>query len=203
MKKHTPSNCQGNFRKAWGEGFLKSGNKGKTKKVVVVLGVLVCSILTSRSLSIKTQAAGLSYQSSCNDGIPENIKSYCEIIGHEFHVCPELLEAMAYKESRYDVNAENGKCRGLLQVNIEVHADRIAKYGYTEEDMYKPYPNITVAADYIAELYETYEDGVIALSIYSGNWRSVDKYKEYGYIPDYVDDVLTRSEQLERLHEKK
>ena len=60
-----------------------------------------------------------------------------------------------------------------------------------------------VAADYLAELYETYGDeSPIVLSVYSGNWAAVSKYKEYGIMTPYVEEVLTRSVEYERAHGK-
>ena len=90
-----------------------------------------------------------------------------------------------------------------MQVNIKVHKDRIEKYDYTSKDMMDPYKNLVVAADYLAELYETYgDDNPVILSIYSGNWKAVEKYKEYGFLTPYVDEVLTRSAEYERIHGK-
>ena len=64
--------------------------------------------------------------------------------------------------------------------------------------MLTAYPNIKVAADYLADLYETYGDeNPIVLSLYSGaGWDAVEKYKEYGQMTDYVEDILTRGGQL-------
>lgn len=87
---------------------------------------------------------------------------------------------------------------------FKIHQDRIENLGYTTKDMLKAKPNIEVAADYLAELYEDYGDeNPIVLSLYSGaGWDAVEKYKEYGFITDYVDDILTRSAKYERLHGK-
>ena len=138
-----------------------------------------------------------------DEEIPIEIQNYCEEVGEEFCICPELLESMAYRESRFIPTVKSGKCWGLLQVNVKVHADRIQKYDYTEEDMLEPYPNIVVAADFLAELYEEYgDDNPVVLSIYSGNWAAVENYKEYGFMTAYVQDVLSRSEKYERLHGK-
>ena len=138
-----------------------------------------------------------------DEEIPLEIQNYCEEVGEEFCICPELLESMAYHESRFIPTVTSGNCWGLMQVNVKVHADRIEQYDYTEEDMLEPYPNIVVAADYLSELYETYgDDNPIVLSIYSGNWKAVSRYKEYGFMTAYVQDVLSRSEIYERLHGK-
>lgn len=138
-----------------------------------------------------------------NDGIPEEIKDLCDEIGKDYNICPELLEAMAYNESRFIPTVTNKKCYGLLQINVKVHADRIEKYGWTADDMFDPEKNITIAADYLAELYDTYgDDNPIVLSIYSGNWDAVTAYKESGQLTPYVNRVLTRSANYERLHGK-
>lgn len=141
---------------------------------------------------------------SSDDGIPKEIKEYCEEIGEEFGICPELLEAIAWHESRFIPDVTNKNCYGLCQVNVKIHADRIAECGYTAEDMLEPYPNIYVAADYLFDLYETYgDDNPIVLTLYSGGgWKAVETYKEYGFITKYVESILTRSATYERLHEK-
>ncbi len=154
--------------------------------------------------SITIHANSLSYrETDYQDEIPNDIREYCELVGNEYNICPELLEAMAYRESRFIPTVKNGNHYGLLQVNVKVHADRIENYGWTAEDMLDPYKNLMVAADLLAELYETYGDeNPIVLSIYSGNWNAVNKYKEYGFICPYVEDVLNRSANYERLHGK-
>lgn len=139
-----------------------------------------------------------------DDGIPLNVRIYCEVVGAEKNICPEILESIAYRESRYTIDAVNGDYKGLMQVNVVIHKDRLTKYGYTVSDMTNSaYANIQVAADYLAELYETYgDDNPIVLSVYSGNWKAVSDYKEYGWLCPYVEDVLTRSAELERVHGK-
>ena len=139
-----------------------------------------------------------------DDEIPKEIIEYCEEIGPTYDICPELLEAIAWHESRFIEDVKNKNCWGLCQVNIKVHADRIDNLGYTSKDMLKAKPNIEVAADYLHELYETYgDDNPIILSLYSGaGWSAVEKYKENGTMTDYVEDILSRSARYERLHGK-
>jgi hypothetical protein len=63
---------------------------------------------------------------------------------------------------------------------------------------------IKVAADYLADLFEAYgDDDPIILLLYSGSgWDAVEKYKENGFMTQYVSDVLARSAEYERLHGK-
>lgn len=172
---------------------------GRTKLFLMMLGIVAGLLIQP----VRSEAEGLTNTIQVEDGILEDVKSYCEEIGEMFDICPELLESMAYQESRFIPTVRNGSHYGLMQVNVKIHADRIEKYGYTTKDMFKPYPNIVVAADYLAELYATYGDeNPIILSIYSGSWKAVSKYKEYGVMTPYVEEVLTRSAEYERFHGK-
>lgn len=178
--------------------------RGRIKRVICLSlswGIFFfgCSI-PAITAQAKQQKATISY----DDGIPDEYREYFDEIGAEFSICPELLESIAYYESRFFPDVKNKSCYGLMQVNVKVHAERIKKYGYTEDDMLTAYPNIKVAADLLAELFENYgDDDPIILLLYSGaGWDAVDRYKENGFITDYVDDVLTKSAEYERIHGK-
>lgn len=175
----------------------RTGCEGIMKKVIFLWGILLWTLSPIRS------EAAASCQTSI-DGIPENVKSICEEIGAETDICPELLESIAWHESRFIPTVKNKNCWGLCQVNVKLHKDRMEVFGYTPDDMLTEYPNIRVAADYLSELYETYgDDNPIVLSIYSGaGWDAVEKYKEYGQMTEYVEDILTRGANYERLHGK-
>lgn len=177
----------------------KGMTKGRKLIFLMMLGIFAGLLIQP----VRSEAEGLTNTIQVEDKIPEEIRNYCEEIGEMFDICPELLESMAYQESRFIPTVRNGKHYGLMQVNVKIHADRIERYGYTAEEMFETYPNILVAADYLAELYQTYGDeNPIILSIYSGSWKAVSKYKEFGIMTPYVEEVLTRSAEYERLHGK-
>lgn len=184
-------------------GGVESGGGTKIMRFLMrsLGGIFVGLLLISQSLTVK--ANSLSYQPQYEDNIPEEIRIYCELVGYEYNICPELLEAMAYRESRFMPTVQSGNQYGLMQINVQVHKNRIAKYGWNEQDMLDPYKNLMVAGDYLSELYETYgDDNPIVLNAYNGNWKAINKYKEYGYLSEYVEDVLDRSSNYERLHGK-
>ena len=191
-------------------GGTPKGRRGKGqrcwmrwKKVTVNFLLLVGFIAGFLFQPIRLEAKAVCQCPEYEDGIPVEIRLLCEEIGAEFGICPELLESMAYQESRFIPTVKNKKCYGLMQVNVSVHKERIEKYGWTADDMYDAEKNLTVAADLLKELYDTYgDDNPIVLSLYSGNWKAVQKYKEYGFLTPYVDDVLTRSAEYERIHGK-
>ena len=137
------------------------------------------------------------------NGIPEEIEGYAEEIGAEYGICPELLESIAYWESRFTADAvsKNGKYIGLMQVNPVIHKDRMEKLGVT--DLTDPKGCMMVAADYLLELFEEYEDAGMVLCYYNGvNTERIGKYEQTGNIPRYVEKVLKLSEVYERLHSK-
>lgn len=188
---------------ARGKLLGKSTARVTKRKVFVsflcIVGGISIFLTSSLNVSAQSEHSQLDYQ----DGIPEEIREICESVGNDFCICPELLESMAYQESRFIPTAKNGKCYGIMQVNVKVHEDRIEKYGWTADDMFDPEKNIIVAADLLAELYETYSDeNPIVLALYNGDWKAVSRYKEYGFMSDYVEETLTRSAEYERLHRK-
>lgn len=130
----------------------------------------------------------------------EEVEALAEQIGGEYNICPEVLQAIAWKESRYQENAEAGGCSGLMQISEQWHRDRMAELGVT--DLHDPDGNMRVAADYIAELVEKYEDIGMVLMVYNGDSQAKN-YQETGIgLSDYANSVLELSEQLEREHGK-
>jgi soluble lytic murein transglycosylase-like protein len=137
------------------------------------------------------------------NGIPEEIEGYAEEIGAEYGICPELLESIAYWESRFTADAvsKNGKYIGLMQVNPAIHKDRMEKLGVT--DLKDPRGCMLVAADYLLELFEENEDVGTVLLKYSGtNKGRIGVYEETGDMTKYAEKILALSEVYERLHQK-
>lgn len=150
---------------------------------------------------ITVEANGLSYlQPPETDGIPENISEYAEIIGNEFNICPELLEAIAWHESRYTATVTNGSCKGLMQLS-SCHKYRFVDAGWSSNEWDDPYKNMYVGAQYLSELFETYEDVGIVLGLYHGEQNAIARGKS-GKLSSYVTEILERSEELERIHGK-
>lgn len=140
---------------------------------------------------------------SQNCKIPTDYQKIFNEIGEMKHICPEVMEAIAYHESRFMKDVKNGNCYGLMQVNVNVHSDRIQKLGYTPEDMLEAYPNIDVASDLLVELYEKHgDDNAIVLMYYAGDAKAIKRYKKNGQTTKYVEEILSRSEEYERKHGK-
>lgn len=132
--------------------------------------------------------------------VPDSILWECEAAGAAFNVCPELLEALAWKESRYQETAKNGNCIGIMQMNKAVHADRLSWYG---NDPYDVHAQIWAAASLLKDLSEDMSvegepaDAGAIIAAYHGE-NNPQKEK----LSTYTDVVLTVAEKLERAHGK-
>ncbi len=198
IKRHRTS--LGGTLQRWGE--RRRSVSGKKVLAIFVLGGILVGFLFQPIHSLACDGYDSAIQH--DDGIPDDIRIYCEQVGAEFGICPELLEAMAYNESRFVPTVKNGNYYGLMQVDVQIHEQRLIKYGLTVEDMYDPYNNLTVAADYLKELFDTYgDDDPLILCFYCGvSSKKVNTYKEYGFMPSLVENILDRSAYYERLHGK-
>ena len=167
----------------------------------ILEGVILVMVL-SMAPSVKAQANSLSdIPTEEETGIPDEIYQYAEIIGDEFDICPELLMALAERESRFKADAENGPCKGLMQVNSSTHKQRFIDAGWTASEWTDPYKNMYVGADYLHDLFEQYEDVGIVLGVYHGEKNAVAKGKS-GNLSSYVTKILERSAELERINGK-
>lgn len=128
--------------------------------------------------------------------IPAEAQEACVKYGDEYGICPELLMAMIERESSGRPDAESGGCKGLMQISDRWHKDRMERLEVT--DIYDVDGNIHVGADYLAELFEKYEDVGIVLMVYHGEKNVVNK----GKLSSYADWILTRSVELERMNGK-
>ncbi len=131
--------------------------------------------------------------------ISEDAQEACVKYGEEYGICPELLMAIIERESAGQADAENGGCKGLMQIADKWHMDRTERLGVT--DIYDVDGNIHVGADYLAELFEKYGEVTTVLMVYHGEENAVAK-AENGEISKYADWILARSAELERRNEK-
>lgn len=133
--------------------------------------------------------------------VPQKVQDACEKYGEQYGICPELLEAICWKESRFDNKAVDStlKCIGLMQVNAPTHRKRMQRLGIY--DLFDVDNNVHVGADILSELFEYNEDVSLVLMLYHGEWNAYYKAKR-GKISKYARDILEVSEELERVHGK-
>ena len=97
--------------------------------------------------------------------IPDDVAESCEKYGAEYGICPELVEGLCWRESRCKSNAKNGNCKGIAQIDVDVHTDRMKRLKVT--NIYDTDQNIHVAFDLLSELYKGNMEK--ALDAYNGN----------------------------------
>lgn len=131
--------------------------------------------------------------------ISEEAKDACIKYGEEYCICPELLMAIVEAESSGERYAENGSCKGLMQISVNWQKDRMECLGVN--DIYDTDGNIHVGVDYLAELFEDYGEAATVLMVWHGERNAAEK-AENGVISKYASRVLERSAELERLHGK-
>lgn len=160
-----------------------------------VIGGVFLSVVLVMALPSTAQANSLStFPTEEETGVPAEIYQTAEVIGSEFNICPELLLAIAERESRFQEDATNGPCKGLMQLNTSCHKARFEENGWTTDDWNNAYVSMYVAADYLHELFEQYEDVGIVLGLYHGEAKA-----KSGRLSSYTTKILERSEELERL----
>ncbi len=156
-------------------------------RYVVVLA-LVIMLLAVWSVTVEAEQSRL-----------EEWRDYIEIVGEEYGICPELIEAVIEQESSWHPDAVNGACIGLMQINPAYHADRMERLGV--EDLLDPYDNILVGTDFLAELAREYGDLYAVLMYYNAGYDGLRDWRA-GKYSDYAIAVSERAAELERAHGK-
>lgn len=126
--------------------------------------------------------------------VPEDVKEISEELGEKYNICPELIQAICWQESRFQSDVESGGCVGIMQVAPKWHKDRMDRLGVT--DLTDVRQNMTVAVDYLSELLKDGEDIEEPLMRYHGESR-IDEKLLAGEMSVYAESILTLSAELE------
>ena len=149
-------------------------------------------------LAICFSATFISTASAENDTwISEEAQQQCITYGEEYGICPELLMAIIEQESSGQADAENGTCKGLMQISEKWHKDRMDKLN---ADIYED--NVMIGTDYLAELFAENEDVYWVLMAYNGGFVYSNRMFEEEIYSKYAVYIAIRSAELERLHGK-
>ncbi len=130
--------------------------------------------------------------------VPEDVKEISEELGAKYNICPELIQAICWQESRFKPDVESGGCAGIMQVSPKWHQERMDRLGVT--DIMDTRQNMTVAVDYLSDLLKEGEDMEEPLMRYHGESR-VSERLNAGEMSEYVESILALSVELERRNE--
>lgn len=128
--------------------------------------------------------------------VPGDVWQISIELGTQYNICPEVIQAVCFKESSFDPRAENGGCIGIMQVNPDWHRDRMDRLGVT--DLYDTRSNMLVGVDYLHELIVQYEDISVALMKYNGDSKAEGLMSGSEDVSEYADEILRISAELER-----
>lgn len=142
--------------------------------------------------------------------IPTEIIEITEIVGQKYEICPELLQAIIWQESRCIPTVKNAACSGLMQINVsqsfnknhikEMAADKNLTYA---EAIFNAEINIEAGAQLLKYLFDNFgDDPAEILMRYNGDSTNLKQYKSGGDMSQYAADTLEISELLERAHGK-
>ena len=142
--------------------------------------------------------------------IPEEIIELTEIIGQKYEICPELLQAIIWQESRCIASVKNASCSGLMQINVansfnknHIKEMAVAKNLTYSEAIFDAEINIEAGAQLLRYLFDNYgDDPAEILMRYNGDSTHLKRYKNGGDMSSYAADTLEISELLERAHGK-
>lgn len=126
------------------------------------------------------------------------MRSICDWVGAQYDISSELLQALVWVESTNKIQAISScNAKGLCQIVEKWHKDRMERLGVS--DIYEPYGNVLVCADFINELRQKPygSDVAFVLMAYNmGTSRAIELY-EAGTISQYATDVMNKAEELE------
>ncbi|MBD5392962.1 MAG: lytic transglycosylase domain-containing protein [Lachnospiraceae bacterium] len=134
--------------------------------------------------------------------ISYEIQVLCVEVGEQTGYCPEFLMSIIETESSGRQYAENGPCKGIMQINTDWPeiADYMKRHGYT--DVYDYETNIRLGCYVLDMKREIYGDDIYAVLMgYNGSSDVIERV-ESGNYTDYAINVVNRTWELERLHEK-
>lgn len=133
--------------------------------------------------------------------VPDEVEEAARVYGDEYGLSPELLMAVAFAESSYRPDAQNGSCTGLMQVSQKWHKERAEGLGYTLEDFWDLRANMHIAADYLAELFELYGDPGTVLMTYNGDSKAWAYSLGDADLSGYATKILRMTAELEQERE--
>lgn len=132
--------------------------------------------------------------------IPDEIQESCEKYGDEYGICPELLEAMCWHETRCRAELESGGCIGITQINPKYHKASMELLNITDLKDYDQ--NIHLCAYTIRQYADENEDLYFVLMCWNSGSTKGKKLYDQGKFTKYAIQVSEESYAIERLHGK-
>ena len=178
------------------EPVIKHEQSADVQMIASTESPTVIPMRTVKSQKLKKKPA---YFTEIKDGkiTTSSLKSICKYVGKKYSIDPILLQAIVFVESDYKVDCDGTSGdKGLCQIVERFHMERMEKLNIT--DIYEPYSNILLCADFIAELKSSKYGGDIyfVLMAYNMGLSGATKHYEDGKISEYAYKVMNKYENL-------
>lgn len=131
--------------------------------------------------------------------IPEDIQQFCIQYGEEYEICPTLLMAMCWHESRCNPNVGT-TYKGLTQINQKYFKGAMDLLGVT--DLYDAESNIKVCAYTLSKYREDANDVYYVLMCWNSGSTRAKKLFNQGLVTRYAIKVDATSQLLQERMEK-
>ena len=186
---------------------MKHRDDGHSIAIMVIIAAIVLSVMATLAREqaekdaevylLPEKYSGVVFEAEActlyNDPeIPDEIETAAVICAMYNGLDPELLEAVAWQESKYDPTAKSGSCMGCMQVHTKVHAKRLETMGVTKDQLLTPYIGMAVGASLLADHVRNSGSLEIALQNYNGS-----EHKK-----SYAKSVLNKRDELITKHSK-
>ena len=128
----------------------------------------------------------------------DSLYSICKDVGKLYSIPPELLMAIAWNESSYNIYCTGSSGdMGLCQIVAKWHSERMERLGVN--DIYDPYGNVLMCADFLNELRggEYGDDVRYVLMAYNMGEYNAKKHYASGTISKYANKVMNTVEELQ------
>ncbi|MBQ7431322.1 transglycosylase SLT domain-containing protein [Butyrivibrio sp.] len=126
--------------------------------------------------------------------VPVKVAQSSEYYGGMYGIDPNLIRAICFVESSYIPTMDNGQCKGIMEVNTDVHQDVMEMKNIT--DIYDIDQNINCGAWVLYQYLEEDEDINVVLMRYNGDYTGLKNYYKTGAVSEYVNKVLDLQSRL-------
>ncbi|MEG0898456.1 MAG: transglycosylase SLT domain-containing protein [Oscillospiraceae bacterium] len=140
--------------------------------ITILLGCLSIFVLVGKSLELEqhdkqfkkiikeavTEKVQVAEPKKVYYDIPlsEQMQDYTFEMCNKYKVSPEIIFAIMWRESRYDFEAYNKGCIGIMQIKLKFWKDEAKLMGLT--DLYNPYQNIEAGVYILSKHFNKYGD---------------------------------------------
>lgn len=185
--------------------------QAKTEEVVVETSEVKQKSASGERYIYSTFGEGLDTKYCETEKDIENITEKVCKEGNFKYVTPEILESVAYQESKFVASAENDSAITMYQIKPQFHEEAMDDAGVTMEEIKKDPEAQTVFAAHVIESYaEMWADQGLAeadiikaaVTNYHLVQDAADEKIKSGKWDDYTNTVLKRAETISENKEK-